>query len=75
MIWTFLVGFYQYLSRNDYYIAIVGLENAGKRRVLNKRKRTMFLIIRGPIHLKIIATVGCNIGNARLNFWDKYHAD
>ncbi|KXN74023.1 P-loop containing nucleoside triphosphate hydrolase protein [Conidiobolus coronatus NRRL 28638] len=68
-------GFYSYLTRKEeYYIIIIGLDNAGKTTLL-ERIKTIYLGVKGLSPDKIGPTVGLNIGriqigNAFLKFWD-----
>jgi ADP-ribosylation factor related protein 1 len=75
-MWTLLSGFYQYLTqKDDYYILIVGLDNAGKTTYLEQTKTKFCNNYKMMNPSKITTTVGCNIGTIdigriRLNFWD-----
>lgn len=70
-------GFYlQYTRKDEYYVLLLGIDNAGKTTLLEKIK-TVYLGVQGLPPDKITPTVGLNIatiqhftGKARINFWD-----
>lgn len=74
-MYSLLSGLYKYLTQKDeYFILIIGLDNAGKSTYLEqvKTKFTQNYKMMNPS--KITTTVGCNIGKidvgrVRLNFW------
>ncbi|RIB09786.1 ADP-ribosylation factor family-domain-containing protein [Gigaspora rosea] len=74
-MYTLLSGFHKYLTRREeYYIVILGLDNAGKTTLL-ERIKSIFLGVLGLSPDRIAPTVGLNIGKidvnrSRLNFWD-----
>ncbi|ORY93018.1 ADP-ribosylation factor family-domain-containing protein [Syncephalastrum racemosum] len=74
-MYTLLSGFYQYLTRKEeYYVLIIGLDNAGKTTLL-ERIKSLFSGVTGLPPDKIAPTVGLNIGrvdikSSRINFWD-----
>lgn len=62
-------------QKNDYFIVIVGLDNAGKTTFLEQTKMKFTNGYQMLNPLKITSTVGLNIGKVeigslRLNFWD-----
>ncbi|OZJ03876.1 hypothetical protein BZG36_03962, partial [Bifiguratus adelaidae] len=74
-MYTLLSGAYKYLTRQEeYYLIILGLDNAGKTTLL-ERIKAIYLGVPGLPPDKIAPTVGLNIGKIvinrkRLNFWD-----
>ncbi|ORX57822.1 ARF/SAR protein [Piromyces finnis] len=74
-MYTLLSGLYKYIvQKEEYYIIILGLDNAGKTTFLEKIK-SIFLGIPGLAPEKIAPTVGLNVGkieyeNSKINFWD-----
>ncbi|KAL1920418.1 uncharacterized protein VTP21DRAFT_795 [Calcarisporiella thermophila] len=74
-MYTLFRGLYKYLTRREeYYVIILGLDNAGKTTLL-ERIKSLYLGVPGLPPEKIAPTVGLNIGKidisrARLNFWD-----
>ncbi|KAL7316997.1 ADP-ribosylation factor protein 3, variant 2 [Mucor circinelloides] len=74
-MYTLLSGFYNYLTRKEeYYVLIIGLDNAGKTTLL-ERIKSIFMGVAGLDPDKIAPTVGLNIGkvdikSSRINFWD-----
>ncbi|KAI8620522.1 ADP-ribosylation factor family-domain-containing protein [Chytriomyces sp. MP71] len=75
-MYTLLSGLYDlYNRKEDYYVIILGLDNAGKTTLLERIKST-YSAKEIPIHAdKIAPTVGLNIGTIDLNatcinFWD-----
>ncbi|KAI8915736.1 ADP-ribosylation factor family-domain-containing protein [Gorgonomyces haynaldii] len=73
-MYTLLSGLYeQYTKKQDYFIVILGLDNAGKTTLLEQVKQIYLNKSLAPE--RIIPTIGMNmgkivIGNTRLNFWD-----
>ncbi|KAI7855619.1 ADP-ribosylation factor family-domain-containing protein [Circinella umbellata] len=74
-MYTLLSGLYQHITRKEeYYVLIIGLDNAGKTTLL-ERIKSIFLGVAGLAPEKIAPTVGLNIGrvdikSSRINFWD-----
>ncbi|KAL1928154.1 hypothetical protein VTP01DRAFT_3070 [Rhizomucor pusillus] len=74
-MYTLLSGLYQYLTqKEEYYVLIIGLDNAGKTTLL-ERIKTIFLGVAGLPPERIAPTVGLNIGrvdirSSRITFWD-----
>ncbi|KAI8802398.1 ADP-ribosylation factor family-domain-containing protein [Cladochytrium replicatum] len=74
-MFTLLSGLYaQYTRKDEYFVIILGLDNAGKTTLLEKIK-SIFLNVAGIPPDKIVPTVGLNlanvdIGGVRLKFWD-----
>ncbi|OZC07159.1 ADP-ribosylation factor family protein [Onchocerca flexuosa] len=75
-MYTLGVGIWQRLRRrSNYYIVIVGLDNAGKTTFLEQMKSRFIKNYQMLNPLKITSTVGLNIGTVVLgslclNFWD-----
>ncbi|XP_074093947.1 ADP-ribosylation factor related protein 1 isoform X2 [Cotesia typhae] len=75
-MYTLLNGLYKYLVQKDeYFILILGLDNAGKTTYLEAAKTKFTKNYKGMNPNKITTTVGLNIGKididgVRLNFWD-----
>jgi len=71
-----LSGYYRYLVRKDeYYVLIIGLDNAGKTTYLEAAKTHFTKNYKALNPNKITSTVGLNIGvinteGCSLNFWD-----
>ncbi|KAI9310555.1 ADP-ribosylation factor family-domain-containing protein [Zopfochytrium polystomum] len=74
-MYTLLSGIYEmYTRKDDFYIIILGLDNAGKT-VLLERIKSTYTGAKAISPDKIGPTVGLNIGKievgrVRLNFWD-----
>lgn len=75
-MFTLLYGLWKYLFQKDeYFILILGLDNAGKTTYLEQTKTKFTKGYKGISPHKITTTVGLNIGRIdihgiRLNFWD-----
>ena len=75
-MYTLLSGFYRHLTqKDDYFVLILGLDNAGKTTFLECAKTKFTKDYKGVNPNKITSTVGLNIGKIdlkgiRLNFWD-----
>ncbi|XP_046554652.1 ADP-ribosylation factor-related protein 1-like [Haliotis rubra] len=75
-MYTLLSGLYKYLFQKDeYFVLILGLDNAGKTTYLEQTKTKFNRNYQGMNLSKITSTVGLNIGKidlgkVRLNFWD-----
>ncbi|XP_071119058.1 ADP-ribosylation factor-related protein 1-like [Haliotis cracherodii] len=75
-MYTLLSGLYKYLFQKDeYFVLILGLDNAGKTTYLEQTKTKFNRSYQGMNLSKITSTVGLNIGKidlgkVRLNFWD-----
>ena len=75
-MYTLLSGLYRHLTqKDDYFILILGLDNAGKTTFLESAKTKFTAEYKGINPNKITSTVGLNIGKIdvkgiRLNFWD-----
>ncbi|KAJ3412840.1 phosphatidylcholine and lysophosphatidylcholine phospholipase [Chytridiales sp. JEL 0842] len=74
-MFTLAAGLYElYYRKEEYYVLILGLDNAGKTTLLERIKGTYTSAIPLPPE-KINPTVGLNIGRVdlgktRINFWD-----
>eukprot|EP00158_Paraphelidium_tribonemae_P001168 Partr_v1_DN24058_c0_g1_i1_m34685 putative adp-ribosylation len=75
-MYSLLSGLYKHLTRKEeFYVLVLGLDNAGKTTLLEKIK-SLYLGVPGLPPDKIIPTVGLNIGkidigaNMRISFWD-----
>ncbi|KAI8378596.1 ADP-ribosylation factor family-domain-containing protein [Blakeslea trispora] len=74
-MYTLLSGLYHHLTRKEeYYVLIIGLDNAGKTTLL-ERIKSIYTGTNGLDPDKIAPTVGLNIGkvnikSSRINFWD-----
>jgi ADP-ribosylation factor related protein 1 len=75
-MFTLLRGLWDYLFRKkEYYIVILGLDNAGKTTLLEKTKNLFIRNYNGIPMDKITTTVGLNVARidmryCRLVFWD-----
>ncbi|XP_013419271.1 ADP-ribosylation factor-related protein 1-like [Lingula anatina] len=75
-MFTLLSGLYKYMCQKDeYFVVILGLDNAGKTTYLEKTQTVFNKNYKGVNLNKITTTVGLNIGkidvkSVRLNFWD-----
>jgi len=75
-MYTLLYGLWKHLFRkDDYFILILGLDNAGKTTFLEQTKTKFNPDYKMMNPSKITSTVGLNIGKidcsgVRLNFWD-----
>ncbi|KAJ3364255.1 small GTP-binding protein domain [Allomyces macrogynus ATCC 38327] len=74
-MYTLLSGLYRHWTRKEeYYVIIIGLDNAGKTTLL-ERIKSIFTGVQGLPPEKIAPTIGLNIGKISLdkvhvNFWD-----
>lgn len=75
-MFSLLYGLWKYLFRKDeFFVLIIGLDNAGKTTFLEKTQITFNKDYKGMPFDKITTTVGLNmgkveIGSVRLVFWD-----
>lgn len=75
-MFTLMSGLWKYLfQKEEYFVLILGLDNAGKTTYLEQTKTKFSKNYKGMNPAKITTTVGLNIGkidigNIRLNFWD-----
>ncbi|XP_034840200.1 ADP-ribosylation factor-related protein 1 [Maniola hyperantus] len=75
-MYTLLHGFYKYIVQKDeYFVLILGLDNAGKTTYLEAAKTKYNRKYKAMNPSRITTTVGLNIGKidvdgVRLNFWD-----
>jgi len=75
-MYTLLSGMWRaWTQKDDFYVLILGLDNAGKTTFLESAKAKFSKDYKGQNPNKITTTVGLNIGKIdtdgiRLNFWD-----
>lgn len=75
-MFSLFYGLWKYLfQRDEYYVLILGLDNAGKTTFLEQTKMTLNPNYKGANLSKISCTVGLNLGKIQslgvtLNFWD-----
>ncbi|KAK2191023.1 hypothetical protein NP493_62g02001 [Ridgeia piscesae] len=75
-MFALLSGLWKYLFQKDeYFVLILGLDNAGKTTYLEQTKTKFNKKHKGMNLTKVTSTVGLNIGkidlgHIRLNFWD-----
>eukprot|EP00918_Siedleckia_nematoides_P015915 GHVU01034357.1.p1 GENE.GHVU01034357.1~~GHVU01034357.1.p1 ORF type:complete len:203 (+),score=36.12 GHVU01034357.1:63-671(+) len=75
-MFTLMTGLWKYLfQKEEYFVLILGLDNAGKTTYLEQTKTQFTKNYKGVNLNKITTTVGLNIGkidigSVRLNFWD-----
>jgi ADP-ribosylation factor related protein 1 len=75
-MFSLLYGLWKYLfQRDQYFVLLLGLDNAGKTTFLEQSKTQFNESYHGINLNKITATVGLNIGRIHtngvtLNFWD-----
>ena len=75
-MYTLLNGLYKHLTqKEEFFVVILGLDNAGKSTFLESAKTRFNKNYKGTNLSKITTTVGLNIGKIdtdgiRLNFWD-----
>lgn len=75
-MFSLLYGLWKYyFKREEYFVLILGLDNAGKTTFLEQSKTRINKNYKGVNLNKITATVGLNIGRIDtdgiiLNFWD-----
>ncbi|XP_065321953.1 ADP-ribosylation factor-related protein 1-like isoform X2 [Gordionus sp. m RMFG-2023] len=75
-MFSLFYGFYKYLTKKDeYFVLILGLDNAGKTTYLEQAKiKYSQNLNKSNLH-RVTTTVGMNIGSiiigpSKLNFWD-----
>ena len=75
-MYTLLSGLYRYaVQKDEYFVLILGLNEAGKTTLLEQTKTIFTRDYRGMTLSKITTTVGLNlgkidVGSTRLSFWD-----
>ncbi|OWR46002.1 ADP-ribosylation factor-related protein 1 isoform X1 [Danaus plexippus] len=75
-MYTLIHGFYKYvIQKDEYFVLILGLDNAGKTTYLEAAKTKFTKKYKAMNPNRITTTVGLNIGKidvdgVRLNFWD-----
>lgn len=75
-MYTLLSGLYRYVVQKDeFFVLILGLNEAGKTTLLEQTKTIFTKGYRGMSLSKITTTVGLNlgkidVGSTRLSFWD-----
>ena len=75
-MYTLLSGLYKYMTeKEEYFVLILGLDNADKTTFLESAKTKLTPNYKGVNLNKITTTVGMNLGKidvngVRLNFWD-----
>ncbi|XP_065843314.1 ADP-ribosylation factor-related protein 1-like [Oscarella lobularis] len=75
-MFSLISGLWKYLRRKDeYYVVILGLDNAGKTTFLEQVKGTYVPSYKPLSHSQVTTTVGLNlgkidVGSVQLTFWD-----
>lgn len=75
-MFSLLHGLWRYLTQKDeFFVVIVGLDNAGKTTFLEQTKIQFTSGYKGMNLSRITTTVGLNVGmiqlsGVRINFWD-----
>lgn len=75
-MFSLIYGIWKYwFSKDDYFVLLLGLDDAGKTTFLEQTKIRQIPSYRAMNLERITATVGLNIGTIetrgiRLNFWD-----
>jgi len=76
VMYTLLSGLYKHITqKEEFFVLILGLDNAGKTTFLESAKTKLTPNHKGANLSKITTTVGMNLGKidtngVRLNFWD-----